>query len=360
MFAPMFLSLGIKSYFFDIFRQLMLLFRPVLLSVRPVLLLFALLAFAALPLLAQTGTSTSTARAETFRRTEIELRSDNDMYLMNMQDQYYTNGLFLNLRKTVDPSKLNPKEKNRLMEFRLGHEIYNAYTAQIDSFELVDRPITGYLFVSAGISHFYKKEDYLSYSLALGTIGKRAFGEELQAGLHNLLNMYHAAGWEFQLNNAWVADLELDHNKLIGRTRNRVLDVSLHSSVRLGTHQTNVKTGPVFRLGKLAAFDRSAHFNARLQSGTSGTGPVEDEWYLYYKPEAQLVFYDATMQGGMFLDDKGPMTSLPKRWLISNHFGGVYSTDALTFKIQYFFNTKESDQSLFRHQYGSLAMAYRF
>ena len=112
--------------------------------------------------------------------------------------------------------------------------------------------------------------------------------------------------------------------------------------------------------GKLVAFDRSAHFNARLQSATSGTGPVEKEWYLYYKPEAQLVFYDATMQGGMFLDDKGPLTSLPKRWLISNHFGGVYSTDALTFKIQYFFNTKESDQSLFRHQYGSLAMAYRF
>lgn len=34
-----------------------------------------------------------------FRHTELELRNDNDMYLMNMQDQYYTNGLFLNLRK---------------------------------------------------------------------------------------------------------------------------------------------------------------------------------------------------------------------------------------------------------------------
>lgn len=292
-----------------------------------------------------------------FRHTELELRNDNDMYLMNMQDQYYTNGLFLNLRKIVDSSKLKPREINRLVEFRLGHEMYNAYTAQIDSIEVVDRPITAYLFASIGQNHHYAGENFLAYAFSVGTIGKRAFGKELQAGLHNMLNMYHAAGWEFQLYNAWVANLALEHNKLFGRTRNQMLDLSLHSSMQLGMFQTNIKTGPVFRLGKLTTFDQSAHFNARLQASGRTT---PRELYLYYKPEAQLIFFDASMQGGLFLKDKGPVTSKPNRWQISNHFGGVFANQSITLKIQYFFNTKESEQSLFRHQYGSLSFAYRF
>ncbi|HLW50904.1 MAG TPA: lipid A deacylase LpxR family protein [Sphingobacteriaceae bacterium] len=344
----MFLRPGLQSLFCNAFR--------------PILLLLVLSVAGAVCIQAQTNTQSdpklvSQIDTKSIRRTEIELRNDNDMYLMNMQDQYYTNGLFLNLRKIVDSSKLKPTEKNRLIEFRLGHEIYNAYTAQIDSLEAVDRPIAGYVFASVGQQHFYNNEQYLSYSLSLGTIGKRAFGEQLQAGLHNLLNMYHAAGWEFQLQDAWVVDLALDHNLLLGRTRGQMLDVAMHSSVRLGMFQTNVKTGPVFRVGKLSAFDQSAHFNARLQSANL---KPDKELYLYYKPEAQLVFYDASMQGGMFLKDKGPVTVMPKRWQISNHFGGVYANESITLKIQYFFNTKESTQSLFRHQYGSLSLAYRF
>lgn len=336
MFAPMFFQTGSQPL--------------ISCAIGRILLLFVLSICAVPSLMAQSDNPSS-------RRTEIELRNDNDMYLMNMQDQYYTNGVFLNLRKTVDPSRLHRKEKNRLLEFRLGHEIYNAYTAQIDSIAAVDRPITAYLFASVGQSHYYDKEDFLSYSVSVGTIGKRAFGEELQAGLHNLLNMYHAAGWEFQLRNAWAVDLALDHNKLLGRTRNQILDLSLNSSMRMGMHQANVKSGPVIRLGRLSAFGQSAHFNARLQTTGQRT---ETELYFYYRPEAQLVLYDATLQGGLFLEDKGPVTSVPRRWQLSNQFGGVFANQSMTLKIQYFFNTKESDQSLFRHQYGSLSAAYRF
>lgn len=289
--------------------------------------------------------------------TELEIRNDNDMYLFMLQDQYYTNGLFINLRKTFDDSKLKASELNRLMEFRIGHEMYNSYTAQIDSIEGVDRPITAHLYLSAALHHYFEGEDYLSYSLTVGSIGKRAFGEQLQANLHDLLNMYHAAGWEYQLNNAWTVDLGVQHNKLIGRTENQVLDFSWQSAAKLGNHHIHLKTGPLFRLGRLSAFDQSAHFGGRLQSRGTFT---DKEWYLFYRPEVSAVFYDGTLQGGMWIKDKGPVTAEPYPFRISNHFGAIMSNDHLTFQMQYYFNTKESPQSRFRHQYGSVALAYRF
>lgn len=295
--------------------------------------------------------------AEPNRKYEFEIRNDNDMYLMIMQDQYYTNGLFLNLRKKSDSSKLVPREKNRIVTWKLGHEMYNSYTAQIDSLEAIDRPISAYLFVGVEQSHYFDREDLLSYSFTVGTIGKRAIGEKLQATLHNLLNMYHAAGWEYQLRNAWMVNLSFTHNKRLIRTKGRVLDISWQTSGMLGTFQTYVKSGPLFRLGKLSPFDQSAHFNARLQATNE---PITTEWYAYYRPEGIIMIYDASMQGGLNLRDKGPATAKPNLWQLSNQFGVVYSNPRSTFKIQYFFNTKESKSSLFRHQYGSLTYGFRF
>lgn len=294
---------------------------------------------------------------QTSTKYELEIKNDNDMYLFILQDQYYTNGLFLNFRKSIESSRLARNEINRIMRLELGHEMYNSYTAQIDSIQGVDRPIAAYLYAAAHMHHYYQREDYLTYSLAIGTIGKRAAGEELQAGLHDLLNMYHAAGWEYQLNNAWTIDAGITHNKLIGRTANRVLDLSIQSSAKLGLLHAHVKSGPLFRIGQLLPFDQSAHFGARLQS--SGNLP-EKEWYLYYRPEISAVFYDGTLQGGMLTKEKGPVTAEPKTWRISNNFGFVMAQRAVTARIQYFFNTKESNQSIFRHQYGSVSLAYRF
>lgn len=303
------------------------------------------------------GLTVSAQSAHTSPKYEVELRSDNDMYLFILQDQYYTNGLFINLRKTWDKSKLRSTEKNRLMEWELGHEIYNAYTAQIDSIEAVDRAITAHLYLAAGMHHYWAGEGYLSYKLAVGTIGKRAFGQPLQEGLHYLLNMYHASGWEYQLKNALTVDLSLSHHQLLARTANDVLDMSIQSKVRLGTYQLMAGTGPLFRLGRLRPFDQSAHLSSRLQSRDMY---VPNEWYVFYRPEVHAMFYDATLQGGMFRDDKGPVTSEPRMWRISNNFGAVLANQRLTMKVQYHFLTKEAKQSFFRHQYGSVSLAYRF
>src|SRR5690606_26604587 len=87
--------------------------------------------------------------AQHFPRTEFNFRNDNDLYLFNKQDQYYTNGVFFNIRKAADSAKLSINEANRIWGLTVGQKMYNAYTANIRHIEEVDRPITAYLFFAA-------------------------------------------------------------------------------------------------------------------------------------------------------------------------------------------------------------------
>src|SRR5690606_7153089 len=91
-------------------------------------------------------------------RVEWGFQNDNDLYLLNRQDQYYTNGLLLSVHRAVDSLRLSQHEANRVWGIYGGQQIYTAYTGQISEIEEVDRPITAYLFLGADLSRYYTDE----------------------------------------------------------------------------------------------------------------------------------------------------------------------------------------------------------
>ena len=287
--------------------------------------------------------------------TEINFRNDNDLYLFNKQDQYYTNGLFFNIRRTVDSAALSPKEKNRLWGITMGQKMYNAYTAQIHHIEEVDRPITAYLFLAANLDRYFTDESFLSFSGEIGTIGQRALGRQFQEGIHKALNLYEIAGWEYQLENAVGLDAIIQYSRLLYRNKRHWFDISAHTDATLGLNHTRVAAAPTFRWGKINPLHQSAYWGSRLQSRGAA---VKQELFVYFKPKLDMVIYDATIQGGLFRHDKGPVTYVPTRWVLSNQFGAVYAHNTLTINLQYIFNTRELPGMFFRHQYGSLGLSY--
>src|SRR5690606_23231280 len=116
--------------------------------------------------------------AQHLPHTEFNFRNDNDLYLFNRHDQYYTNEVGLNLPKTVDSATLSANEATRIWGVTIGQKMYNAYTANIRYIEEVDRPITAYLFLSAGIDRYFESERSVSVTVELGTIGQRALGRQ--------------------------------------------------------------------------------------------------------------------------------------------------------------------------------------
>ena len=122
-------------------------------------------------------------------RTEFNFQNDNDLYLFNKQDQYYTNGIFFNIRRTVDSTALSPHEANRIWGLTVGQKMYNAYTANIRYIEEVDRPITAYPFLAADFDRYFESERFVSVTAEIGTIGQRALGKQLQEGIHRAFRL---------------------------------------------------------------------------------------------------------------------------------------------------------------------------
>ena len=233
--------------------------------------------------------------------------------------------------------------------------MYNAYTANIRYIEEVDRPITAYLFIAANLDRYFANETFLSFTAEAGTIGQRAFGRQFQEGIHKVFRLYDIAGWEYQLENAFGIDASMQYGGLM--YRDRWFDVSGHAKATLGLNHTGLSVAPTLRLGRINRLDQSVYTSSRLQAGGNSPGR---ELFLYYSPRLHFVGYDATLQGGMFLRDKGPVTYTPARWVWYNQVGIMYAKNALSLHFQYIFYTKELPGMFFRHRYGSVGVGYRF
>ncbi|WP_353124340.1 lipid A deacylase LpxR family protein [Parapedobacter pyrenivorans] len=290
-------------------------------------------------------------------RAEFNFRNDNDLYLFNKQDQYYTNGIFFSIRKTADSTKLAAAEANRIWGITIGQKMYNAYTANIHYIEEVDRPITAYLFLAASFDRYFESEQFVSVTAEIGTIGQRALGEQFQESIHKAFRLYDIAGWQYQLKDALGIDAAARYGGLLYRNPASWFDVSGHVEATLGFNHTGFSVAPSFRFGRINPLHQSVYTSSRLQARNS---PVARELFLYYRPRLHFVGYDATLQGGMFLRDKGPVTHTPARWVWYNQVGVMYAKQALSLHLQYIFYTKEVPGMFFRHRYGSVGMGYRF
>src|SRR4051812_8497514 len=72
---------------------------------------------------------TVTAFAQT-HTTEVGLQTDNDAYLAQGSDRYYTNGFFLFYRHAL-PVVESTSLKNKIVGLELGQKIFNPQTGRI-------------------------------------------------------------------------------------------------------------------------------------------------------------------------------------------------------------------------------------
>jgi hypothetical protein len=73
-----------------------------------------------------------------------------------------------------------------------------------------------------------------------------------------------------------------------------------------------------------------------------------------------VVVYDATIAGGIFNNDKGPVTFNAKPLILSQELGLAYAKKRWTIDFSLIFRTKETKTMFYAHQYGSFDLYYRF
>jgi lipid A 3-O-deacylase len=294
-------------------------------------------------------------------KTEFGFRTENDSYLAGGQDRYYTNGLTINFRTALKNDKFKGENLDKkILEIELGQKIYNPQSGSISNINKIDRPFAGYLYAGAALNLLYKSENNLKISMQAGTIGPASLAQNAQELMHHVIGFYEINGWEWQLNNEFGFNASAEYNYFINRSANNKLDLSIQSYVNIGNTFSGAGAGVMFRTGAINKMFETASTQSRISNVGTKTEITAKELFFYAKPMVNYIAYDATIQGGLFIKDKGPIVFDAKPLVFSQQLGINYSKNRITADFSILFKTREVKSKAKAHQYGSFALFYRF
>lgn len=297
-------------------------------------------------------------QAQNFKN-EFGFKSDNDSYLAQGSDRYYTNGLFINFRHALDQKQLKEGLEKKTYEISLGQKMYNPISGYAPDPAKQDRPFAGYLYASAGMNWFYSNESILKTSVEIGTTGPNSLAEDGQELLHKTVGFYALDGWQYQIKNEMAVNLSAAYTRLLHRAPNNAIDFSFEGYANAGTTFSGAGAGILFRAGGLNQLFNSAYTNAVIGNNPKTRALVKREVFFYAKPQLNFIAYDATIQGSMF-NNNSPVTFGAKPIVFAQQLGFNYSSQRFTFDFGMIFKTKEVKSTAKAHQYGSISMFYRF
>lgn len=291
---------------------------------------------------------------------EFSIKSDNDAYLANGNDRYYTNGFFLNYRSAVSRRPLKPGINKKIREVEIGQKMYTSHSGYVYERNYVDRSITAYLYIGGSMTWLYKSEKTLKLGIQIGNIGPASLGRQIQEGFHKLTKTYAPNCWKYQLNNELGLNTSLAFNQLLYRSAQNRTDMQWNAYANLGNTFTGAGLGMSFRIGRLNQLFQSTYNRSVITEEVSTPKLHESELFLFAKPQLDLVVYDATVSGGLFRKDKGPIVFESKRWVASQEIGCMYSKRRFSAQISYIFKTDEIKSAALSDHYGSISTAFRF
>lgn len=302
----------------------------------------------------------STKAQNTEYKSEFGFRSDNDAYLAQRKDRYYTNGLFISFKRATDQTKLKPGINKKIWKAEIGQKIFNPQSGSIPDIRFIDRPFAGYLYAGASLHWLYESEHSLKTSVQAGTIGPASLAEDGQEFLHNTVGFYELRGWETQINNEFGINATAEYNRFLHRSASQQTDFTLTSYANIGNTFAGAGAGILFRAGLLNQFFNSASTGSVISNNPKTNKLTQKEFFFYAVPTLNFVAYDATIQGGLFTDDKGPVVFDARPIVFSQELGAMFAQNRWTVSLSAFFKTRDVQSSAKAHQYGSVSVYYRF
>lgn len=289
---------------------------------------------------------------------EISLVTDNDLYVSSIRDRYYTSGIFLTYRHLAKKENINLEKL--VFEWQIGHKMYTPNKPTIQNILLHDRPFAAYLYGSLNIKRVYIKNQILSTSIQIGSIGPSAKGYELQNALHKLYDYKEVTGWKYQIKNAFGFNLGLEYIKFMTKSSNNKLDVSWMNTLNLGTVFSDLSTGLNLRLSfkPLQKIANSIVFKTNLNN-TNTKYKREIESFFYFKPTLRYALYDATLQGS-FLSTNNAVTKELIPFVFDMELGFKFTANRFNFGYIFNYNTSKSKglKYTYGNKYGTIIINY--
>ncbi len=312
--------------------------------------------------------------------------ADGDTYTFQIEndriantDRHYTNGFrFSWVSDAVDA---DPKWATDILETiypfadlregrvgaAFGQSIFTPEDTRANGVVVDDRPYAGWLY--AGISahaQTARVQDKIvrdrldTVELDVGIVGPYAFGEQVQNGVHELINVAKSNGWDNQLDNE-------PGIMLIGERRWRTrplrpfgLELDMLPSVggSLGNVMTFASAGAMFRLGENIDFDFGPPL---IRPSLSGLAAVDRSarfgWYVFAGAQGRAVARNIFLDGNTFSDSH----SVDKKTFVGDfQFGAAVVYEGSRLSVTQVLRTREFKGQRQADRFGALTLSVRF
>lgn len=283
---------------------------------------------------------------------ELSFTTENDAYLLQKSDAYYTNGLFLSL------SKAGEKKGDKMIRtYQLGQMIFTPVSKKALSTSDIDRPYCGLLFIKYAETRFHKNGSVFQYSGTVSELGPSSGGEGLQNSYHRLFGYSRFNGWQYQVQNAFGVDLGVAYAQTIWEN-NSWIKLVPQVTANLGTTFTNAGLGMYTVIGSFEQNSMSELWNARAAIGKQ-TYRRKSELFIYGFPQLVYQGYNGTIEGGLLHKGSGAVLGSSEKWMFRQTIGVCYAGGRWSGRAAWVYQTKEAVSQLRDHQYGSFTLSYR-
>lgn len=287
------------------------------------------------------------------QRNELSFTTENDAFLLQYHDAYYTNGFMLQYSRVS-----GNKAFKKIQGLEIGQQIFTPVNREIIPIKGIDRPYCGYLYLKFQESRFFKNNGFLRWSASLGTVGKQSGAEALQNSYHSLFKYKKFLGWDYQVNDAITANLGLVYAPISWQPSQSFKAIPIIKA-NWGNAFVNASAGAMFTLGIFEQNQKSTLWNARVSMGDAGFEHPK-EWFVFAQPEWTWQQYNATLQGVKNTAPGNAILSDPLPWVFQQSIGLCYAKKATSFKAAWVYQSRETKTQVGTQQYLSLQFNWRF
>ena len=299
-------------------------------------------------------------KAQNKYRHEIQVVSENDNYLLQLRDGYYTNGLLVKF--SYAGKKQTPVFSKRVQTIEAGQQIFNPNRFDSTNPITQDRPFAGYLYAKFQQRLFVKRHQaLLGWSAGVGVIGKPSMAEHVQRWYHYLVGIYDVEGWQNQIADEWSVQVSGHYTRslLNHSPEKRRWDLAATGQANLGNLFTDVSGGILLRAGWMESYQHSVHWDARV-SRDGRPGPAHKrECYFFLHPVITWQAYNAVLEGGLFTHNQSPKTVAIEPWVLATQLGFKWAENRWTLGVHYTNRSRQAKTQIRQEHFLSVQVAYR-
>ncbi len=284
----------------------------------------------------------------------LSIISDNDSYLLMGSDGYYTDGIYFNL------NFIGKSVRKKIHTIEIGQLMYNAHSGDYELASEIDRPVTALLYAKYSQTIFSKNESVFEWNILGGVLGPSAQGESLQKFIHKSIGAYQPTEWPFQLNQSIGANTGLKWSpNIFSKFETNIIACKPIIKANAGSFFDNTNIGLLFQLGNFEKNSQSVLWQSRInRNNYLAKHPSESFFYFY--PQFFYQLYNATVQGGLFIKNKGPVTGVLNRYVFRQQFGWQYAKKRFSFSPSIIFDGRQAKEQQTPQWYGEIKIGYKF